>query len=119
MYTNFKYPAFSVIDERRIALLEAKFGSQVVASSSLPSNRGTEVAALGLSSGSTVNKTVTAKTEPVYAGGIYSRLEAQFRAQQTAKALALQGAQTRYTMYSVNSREIIVSNVRFGIVLFI
>ena len=35
------------------------------------------------------------KVNSGYAGGIFSRLEAQFRAQQAAKALAVQNTQTK------------------------
>ena len=74
-------------DERRIAHLMTKLNSiDVAASTSRPT------AATSSSSGGT--KTVRAETD--YAGGIFSRLEAQFRAQQAARAMALQSTQTRY-----------------------
>lgn len=60
-------------------------------SSTSSSGRGT---AAGAGSSSTGNKSIS-KPEPVYAGGIFSRLEAQFRAQQAARALTLQSTQTR------------------------
>ena len=78
------------LDERRIAHLMSKFNSPEASSSS---SRGT--GAGSSSSGSSGSKTIN-KTEAAYAGGIFSRLEAQFRAQQAARALSLQGTQTRY-----------------------
>ena len=74
-----------VSDERRIAHLMSKFNSPEAA------------APRGASSSTTSSGTTKSivKAEPVYAGGIFSRLEAQFRAQQAARALALQNTQTR------------------------
>ena len=76
-----------VSDERRIAHLMSKFNSPEAAAAA---PRGTSSSTT--SSGTT--KSIV-KAEPVYAGGIFSRLEAQFRTQQAARALALQNTQTR------------------------
>ena len=64
-------------------------------SSSGTSGRGPAAAATGGGSSSTGSNKGTSKAESVYAGGIFSRLEAQFRAEQAARALTLQGTQTR------------------------
>ena len=99
-----------ISDERRIASLMSKFSAPEVTTasstatagtnSSGTSGRGPTAAAAttttgGGSSSTGSNKGTSGKTEPVYAGGIFSRLEAQFRAEQAARALALQGTQTR------------------------
>ena len=77
---------FFSADERRLAHMMSKLNS------STSSSRWT---AAGPSSGGKSIRTDTAGSGGSYAGGIFSRLEAQFRAQQTAKALALQSTQTR------------------------
>ena len=67
---------YSVIasDERRLAALESRLSQK------LPQS------------------TITTKTREVaYAGGVFSRLEGQFRAQQAAKTMASQGQQSRNT----------------------
>ena len=72
--------------------------------SSGTSGRGPAVATTtttGGGSSSTGSNKGTGKTEPVYAGGIFSRLEAQFRAEQAARALALQGTQTRFIQNNI------------------
>ena len=78
--------------------------SESAASSSSSSSRG--AAATG---GSTGTKSIS-KTEPVYAGGIFSRLEAQFRAQQAARALTLQSTQTRCVHTHIHG--IVIESIR-------
>ena len=87
---------YEFVDERRIAHLMSKFSTPEASSSGSSSGSRGMTTAAAAGSSSSGGKTVSSKTEPVYAGGIFSRLEAQFRAQQAAKALALQGTQTRY-----------------------
>ena len=70
-------------DERRLVHLMSKLSSSIEVSSSSRATAGT------LSGGKTKADTSG------YAGGIFSRLEAQFRAQQATKALTLQSTQTR------------------------
>ncbi len=86
-----------ITDERRIAHLMSNFSvpeatiSSIAVSSSSSSSSSSRATAVATGGG----KSTSNRTEPVYAGGIFSRLEAQFRAEQAAKALALQGTQTR------------------------
>ena len=73
-------------DERRLAHLMSKLNSTEVSGSSATSSRST------IGGGGKAN---SVKSEAPFAGGIFSRLDAQFRAQQAAKALSLQSTQTR------------------------
>lgn len=76
-------------DERRLAHLVSKLNStEVIGSASSRPNQGG-------SGGTNKTSAIRGLEGGVYAGGIFSRLEAQFRAQQAAKALALQNNQTR------------------------
>ena len=77
------------VDERRLAHLATKLNSMEVQVSSSAATSSRSM--IGGGKTSSVGRSDTA-----FAGGIFSRLEAQFRAQQAAKALSLQGTQTRY-----------------------
>lgn len=61
-------------DERRLAALESQLSQKLPQSTSTTKTR-----------------------EVTYAGGVFSRLEAQFRAQQAVKTMASQGHQSRNT----------------------
>ena len=90
---------FFSADERRLAHMMSKLNSSTRASSS----SRTAAAGLPMASGGKSIRTDTTGSGGSYAGGIFSRLEAQFRAQQTAKALALQATQTRQVKVSAGS----------------
>ena len=75
----------TALDERRIAHLMSKFNSTELSSSSTAAGSGSSKA--------------TRTADTVYAGGIFSKLEVQFRAQQAAKALA---HQTRQAVFENN-----------------